>query len=333
MKIIILSTFLCMVNSILFGQNNFEKGYFIDNNEAKIECLIKNFDWKNNPVDFEYKLTATDVPKKNNLTTAKEFGVYGYSKYIRADVNIDLSSNRIADLTTNSNPVWTLQRIFLKVLIEGKATLYYYEDVDLKRFFYSVSGSTINQLVYRDYLQKNSDLQIATNYRFRQQLYSDIRCANTNIKSIERINYNQSELEKYFVSYNSCEGEDISKTYQKENRENFNLKITSGINYASLTLKNTVLNTFDTNFNSNISFILSIEGEFILPFHKNNWSLLANSMYFGYHSKQNISGGTTSINYESIEFSLGVRHYIFLNTNTRIFLNGIYVLPLRLNNN
>ena len=38
-----------------YSQIIFENGYFIDESNNRIECLIKNIDWKNNPTEFEYK--------------------------------------------------------------------------------------------------------------------------------------------------------------------------------------------------------------------------------------------------------------------------------------
>ena len=49
---VIMLLFLIVTES--FGQIKYEKGYFINNENKKIECLIKNKDWKNNPSEFSY---------------------------------------------------------------------------------------------------------------------------------------------------------------------------------------------------------------------------------------------------------------------------------------
>ncbi len=41
--------------SFLNAQNNFEEGYYIDNSGNKINCLIKNLDWKNSPESIVVK--------------------------------------------------------------------------------------------------------------------------------------------------------------------------------------------------------------------------------------------------------------------------------------
>ena len=65
-----------------YSQISFEKGYYIDNDNKKINCLIKNIDWMNNPTEFEYKLPENDNSKRITIRSVKEFGVYNSSKYI-----------------------------------------------------------------------------------------------------------------------------------------------------------------------------------------------------------------------------------------------------------
>lgn len=39
-----------------YAQIIFENGYFINELNQKVECFIKNIEWRNNPTEFEYKL-------------------------------------------------------------------------------------------------------------------------------------------------------------------------------------------------------------------------------------------------------------------------------------
>ncbi len=65
-----------------YSQITFEKGYFINNNNKKIDCLIKNNDWKNNPIEFNYKLLNDKNIQIASINSIKEFGIYNYSKFI-----------------------------------------------------------------------------------------------------------------------------------------------------------------------------------------------------------------------------------------------------------
>ena len=71
----ILLSIILLLNYYGFSQVNFEKGYFITNSDEKIDCLIKNRDWKNNPIDFEYKLSDNDKFISTNIKLVKEFGI------------------------------------------------------------------------------------------------------------------------------------------------------------------------------------------------------------------------------------------------------------------
>lgn len=89
-----------------YSQIEFEKGYFINLENERIECLIKNKDWKNNPIEFEYKLSETGNYKKEGVTTVKEFGIDNISKYIGREVQIDRSSENIQALSSTREPEW-----------------------------------------------------------------------------------------------------------------------------------------------------------------------------------------------------------------------------------
>jgi len=112
MKATLFFLFTTLIFANSFGQITFEKGYFIDNNNNRVECLIKNNDWKEKPKEFEYKLNENADPETGSTNTVKEFGVIGYSKYVKADTKIDLSSMQAANLSKDRNPEWSKEKLF-----------------------------------------------------------------------------------------------------------------------------------------------------------------------------------------------------------------------------
>src|SRR5690606_2810585 len=119
--------------------------------DQKIECLIKNIAWSRNPKGFQYKLTADGEISNATLETVKEFRVAGAAKYVRANVKIDRSPKSLSNLSPDRNPIFKEELLFLKVVVEGKATLYSYEDATLSRFFYKIPDNEISQLAYKMY--------------------------------------------------------------------------------------------------------------------------------------------------------------------------------------
>lgn len=339
MKINLISFLLTFITINSFGQISFEKGYFINNDDQRVECLIKNKDWKNNPEDFEYKQTSEGGIEKGGLGTTKEFGIAGISKYVRADTKIDMSHYDVNNLSKRRDPEWLKEKLFLKVMVEGKATLYYYENSGLIRFFYSVApDSVISQLIYKEYFnQKNKDyveeFEISVNNDFHQQLWVNVRCANTSTADIEKITYRKSELVNYFINYNKCSGITNATYEKKNNKDSFHLKVSPGLNYSSMSVINTSAERFSTDFNNQLNFRIGLEAELILPFNKNKWGFLFEPTFQYFYSEKPKPTYVATMDLKSIEFPLGIRYYFFLNPNLKLFTNIIYVPGFSINFN
>ena len=77
------------------------------------------------------------------------------------------------------------------------------------------------------------------------------------------------------------------------------------------------------------------EIEWGLPFNNNKWGLFIEPTYQSYNSnkKQNVNNSLNTlfeatIDYKSIEIPIGLRHYLFLNKNSKIFINSGFVIDV-----
>lgn len=136
MKTHSIALLLCFFGLNLSAQIRYERAYFIDNQGNKTECLIKNSDWNDNPNSFVYRASETARTNSASIENVQEFGVYNFSKYIRAKVDIDRSSGDISKMDYFGNAVFHSEELFLKVLIDGAVSLYQYTDGDLNLFFF-----------------------------------------------------------------------------------------------------------------------------------------------------------------------------------------------------
>lgn len=308
-----------------FSQINFEKGYFINNSGERIECFIKNDKWKYNPVSFEYKETQDSQVKTASIENIVEFGIDNYSKYERHNVKIDRSSEILSELSSDRNPVFAEEELFLKVLIEGQATLYVYQDTDLTRFFYKIQGSEIEQLIHKRYINSNYDVEF-NNY-FRQQLYNNLNCKNSDLNQFLRIDYNKKKLVKHFVYHNECLNSDYVNydTFQKNKFLSINIR--PGINISDFEMyyaanRDATL----VNYENKSTFRIGLEFELILPFNKNRWAIIVEPTYQYYKASKELETHTISIDYASIEIPIGLRYFFNLNDNSKIFLNALYYI-------
>jgi hypothetical protein len=308
-----------------YSQIIFQEGYFINESNRKIDCLIKDVDWKYNPTEFEYKLLPSNEVQTASIGTVKEFGIKNSSKYIRAKVKIDQSSNLINELSHERDPDFKEELLFLKVLIEGQVFLFQHVRDSSVRFFYKKNDSEISQLIHKEYFINN---KISENNSFRQQLFTQLKCEEIGLRDLEHLEYNKKSLERLFIKYNECIGFDYINYKPKQKRDLFNLTFRPRLDYTDLKVQNMISDFKDTDFESTIGVRFGIETEFILPFNKNKWGVIIESTYQNYKSEQSkeingVSGGTllSKINYQSIGLSTGLRHYFFLNDQSKLFAN------------
>ncbi len=320
-----------------YAQISFEKGYFINNDDQKTNCLIKNIDWKNNPTDFQYKLSENEAPKTAYMKSVKEFGILGKLKYSKSLVNIDRSSENIDDMSSVKNPIFKEELLFLKVLIEGKAALYFYEDENLKRYFYKTDQSEIEQLIYKSYLTPENN--VAKNNGYKQQLWLGLVCQSISLKSIENTDYEKNNLVDLFVKYNECTNSSFILFEKKQKKDLFNLNLRPGLNSSSLSIQNSMVNYRDIDFGNKTGVRFGIEAEFIMPFNKNKWALIIEPTYQYFKSEKEIiyaqTTTTTSrinvnVDYKSIEIPFGIRYYSFLNPNSKLFFNASFIFDIPL---
>ncbi len=309
-----------------YSQINFEKGYFINNSDEKVDCLIRNMEWSSSPSDFTYKLSENGKTERTTINSVKEFGISNNLKFIRKTVSIDRANEDFNYLTYDKNPTFQEEQLFLKVLIEGKASLYEYVEVGLQRYFYTVDSSNIEQLVFKSY-KVDRDL-VAKNNMYKQQLYNDLKCSTFTAKKLEDLNYSGSDLSRFFIDYNKCNNEEYID-FRKNNKE-FPLKISlrPGFKSSSFAMHNIMLSSREADFGSRVGFTMGLELEYVLPFNKNKWALILEPTYQSFKSEteNKAQDQTISIDYKSVELGLGGRHYFFLGQDSKIFINASMIL-------
>ncbi|MFT7034493.1 MAG: hypothetical protein ACJA2S_003010 [Cyclobacteriaceae bacterium] len=305
-----------------YCQISFEKGYIVTIKDEKITCEIKNLDWRNHPKELKYKLSSSSSVNRIGIDSIKEFGINQAKKMIKARVNIDISNNNISTLTRFRAPIFLEEEVLLNVLVEGNASLFSYQSNGLTKFFYSIDGSKIKQLIFKKYI--NSKKEIVENNSFRQQLRNDLKCQSIYLFQVEKLRYSETNLVELFTLFNSCDHADYTNYEQKKEKDLFNLNIRPGLSTSSLSLNYELSNTGDVNFDGGLFFRYAIESEFVMPFSKNKWSVIFEPIFSRYESLKFNDFFLVNADYKSFEISIGLRHYLFLNDNSKVFFNINY---------
>jgi len=325
----------------LNAQIVFEKGYFIDNTGNRTACFIKNLDWRDSPTEFLYKISESSEEVNANISNIKEFGVGEIIKYKRFKINMEHSSTITNKLLKNRYPEFKTETVFLKVLVSGDANLYVYKDGTIVKFFYDNKNVPTEQLVYIRYINEKGEA--AENNQFRQQLLNALKCDKIEQSEIAKIKYSESEISNIFLKSNSC-GSSVTPTvsYKRVQTKNpFALRVQAGVGTASLSLGGFLENGNDINFKNESVVKYGLDAEYILPFNKDTWSIFVSPVYHKLDFKKEYYGADVygnpikneaELNYKTIEIPVGIRHYFFLNTSSKIFVDAAYVIRAGENN-
>ncbi|MBZ9650962.1 hypothetical protein [Psychroflexus montanilacus] len=336
--------------SFLFtkAQTSFKPGYFISNGK-KTECLIKDEDWRINPVQFEYKLMDTSKVEVRKLYNTSSFGIYKKNKFIKETVEIDQSTDIDFRVNYNKEPEFEKKKVFLRILVEGNATLFKYSDNSLTRFFYQVNTKKIQPLVYKKYRVTTkpnatndgyTKVKMAENNTYKQELFNNVFCDDLEIDDVEKLQYKAKDLIIYFKTFNSCNGNQIQYFETKEKRKSFSFYLKGALDRNDVRVTNTVNGGRDIDFGKSFNFRYGVEAEFILPFKNDSWSVFVEPTYHSYSNEasrfSSIQVGETlnaEIQYKSLQVPLGVRRYIYLSKQTRLFFNTAIVMDFSKSNN
>ena len=321
-----------------FAQITYEPGFFVDNNGQRHEVLIKNLDWRQNPTSFEFKTSKNTDSQNGDIQNIKEFGVEGFSKYVRFTGDIDLSSDNRKNLSRDRAANLSEKTMFLKVLLEGEANLYQYVG-DVNRFFFSVDDSPISQLIYKQYQTGN---KIRTNNYFRQQLLNNLSCTELSQNDVRRVNYSKSELMRFFKRYNACQGSGSVSLEEEGGSGEFKLKILAGLSVGSLDLER--IGSVHTrsealSIDTQLSPRIGLEAEYLLPFNKQKWSVFAAPAYqqvsgeeeinYKYYQPEAVTN--VQVDYKALAVPVGLKYHFYLSEDSKFFIETAYKLSFFFN--
>ncbi|MGB8705709.1 MAG: hypothetical protein WCD31_11820 [Gillisia sp.] len=162
-------------------------------------------------------------------------------------------------------------------------------------------------------------------------MWNDLKCRDIDQSELEKTSYNQKELTALFVKYNSCKNVEPLNFEEKPERNSFSLNIRPGVNRSSLDLRD-VVRKHDIALEET-GFRIGAEMEFTLPFNKNKWAIIIEPTYQYFKTEKEVPFQYISpvkVDYRSIEIPIGLRYYLFLNPESKLFVNasGLYDLPL-----
>lgn len=222
MKYLSLNLLFLLFTTSLLAQLQFEKGYFINNQGDKMECLIKNVDWNNSPEHFFYKMDTDSAVMEASINDVKEFQIFDTNHYF---IRHQLSNNpqkAESKIIKDENDL-----ILMRVLIEGEASLYEY-NAGRNYYFYQIGGKELTFFEYSKLIDDNN--KIVEKHPYRRNLYDDLKCETFSVKTFSELNYRLGDLTDLFIDYNNCVNDDYTNFHIKSTKGKLNFKLLLKLN-------------------------------------------------------------------------------------------------------
>jgi|GEM_PF-3146886 len=324
----------------VLAQDDFVPGHYIDNEGNRIDGFFLLDEWEFTPQEFSFKSASSNSEIFNlDNSSVVQIGETRFEKHI---VDIDRSSEQVAKMSSERNPNFKEETLFLEVAIAGDPSLYMYKGYDVLRFFFKgQKQKTPQQLVFKSYRfnkglipgPANQESYIKLNKQYQQQIFESYKADGVNHEMVKDVRYLLSELTGLFERINRLRSFSFTKyeTVKKSNRWNASVRF----GYYSLVASGSLVSPFSENltfdFPSNSRIVYNIEAEY--SFTKNdNISIFLEAGSFGFSSVAPLEGGTiTDGNVEFVssgaEVSLGLKKYFSISDESAFYVKVGYLRP------
>lgn len=141
------------------------------------------------------------------------------------------------------------------------------------------------------------------------------------------LEYRKKPLTEIVLKYNEADGKIATDFSKKQNTSKVSVKVIAGIGLATIKSHDYYYNF--RNYDGNgLSYRIGFEIEAKLPFNNNKWALFADPNFNFLKDDGNTKLFTVETEYNYLQLPFGLRHYMFLNTSSKIFLNGGFALHI-----
>ncbi len=184
-----------------------------------------------------------------------------------------------------------------------------------KKFALEITPNVVSQYFY--------------NNAYVHQLKQNLACGD--LAETRNLQYTKKSLVGYFTRYYQCrKAEPVVLKSSQEKRGSLRFKMGVNSNMMQYSIEEFSDALPNMVFSKELSFGFSTEVEYLLPFNLYKWGFFAEANYYTYFSDQYTSSsltlaqGGSVVDYKTIEFPVGITHYMNLNKDHRLFVRAAF---------
>ncbi len=319
--------FTCILLFFQTIHSQYQEGYIITKNGENKLGLIKNQNWNNNPERIYFKTDSKTPEQTIELSRLSEFGIGNDIKFVISEVDLEMSSDKINNLTRDKRPVFEKKTIALRKLIEGKISLFEYQFSNGTRYYVKKIDGNFEPLVFKKYLASGN--RVGTNEHYKQQLsllFSDK--SDELQKDLERLSYSRKSISKIISKYNLLNNSNsISYTEKIKSKAKLNIALFGGLEQTSVSYQFPNVATLNPAFDDISRSILGAELELLVLNNKLG-------IFSGYSIKSKVSESvviqtsveditqTATLSFNNNTVFFGARGYIPTVKNLNLVINA-----------
>jgi hypothetical protein len=316
---------------ITYAQDNYTKGYVIDNQQDTIHGLINYGNWEHNPFRIEFKNHENNVSTVFTPTDIKEFRV---SDEIYVSGFVEAENTPLVTHKLEENPSLKISNdtIFLQTLIRGEKSLFYYNNRDDRANFYIEANGEYKLLVHKRYLTKVRGKEYRTkNEKYLGQLSDYLKDCQSISSQIENSTYQRKTLMKLFQYYYKCapKKKDFEKKIGKIRTE---FGAIGGLSMSSVNFSSTrFLYLINGDYGPSINPTLGLYLDVIIPRNSGRLSihnellltsLNATHQYDTFENEDIYTKNDIEIGFTYLKMNNLIRYKYFLKDQLALYLNA-----------
>ncbi len=259
--IVMVSFLLSQFSAFSYGQNEeYFPGFIIKSEGDTLKGLVNYTDWKSNPDKIWFKKGQESEMETYFPMDILAFGI-NEDVFITTTVDVEVSTTEISMMSENPTPKLETRLVFLKKLIEGKKSLYYYRHAGQKENFYIENNGKYELLIHKLYLRRNSGRSFqAHNNRYIGQLKLYFEGCLQVSRKLVNMRYNLKSMISIFEKYYSSCSETSASYHIPKKLHKSNNGVLAGVSHTDLRFISTVTlspypNLTDRVYTSSTNFV------------------------------------------------------------------------------
>ncbi|MCC3156584.1 PorT family protein [Hymenobacter sp. 15J16-1T3B] len=312
------------------AQTNFQPGYVLSLSGDTLRGSINFRDWDQNPKTVEFR-PASGTSRTYHTGGIRGFGVAG-EQYTSASVQVDASPHQVQNLPSSPAFYARQDSIFLRTLVAGPKSLYYYKDRNSKEHFFIRQREQFELLIYKQYLQAKS---IVANKGYIGQLQLYLADCPTLAPRLRGAAYTQQSLTDVFSAYYTCVGQKPqAASQQRANPTHVYFGVVAGLSSTALHTEASDL-PFSPNevldFERSVRPAGGLSADIVLPRNLKRLSLYTELLYSAFKAEKTLTQTSApeayvsnhiTLNYSYLKLNVMMRYQFPLGPNGGLFANA-----------